>query len=37
MIYLTPNDFSIRRYEASNDEFIDEKEIKKKKKEAIVG
>jgi hypothetical protein len=35
-IYLTPNDVSIRRFEASNDELIDEQEIQKKK-EAIVG
>jgi len=36
MMYLTPNDVSIRRFEASNDELVDEQEIEKKK-EAIVG
>jgi hypothetical protein len=36
VIYLTLNDVSIRRFEASNGELIDEKEIEKKK-ETIVG
>jgi len=36
MVYLSPNDGSFRRFEASNDELIDEQETDKKK-EAIVG
>jgi len=31
MIYLTPNDVIIRRFEASNDKLTDEQEIEKKK------